>query len=281
MSMLEATETGIIQLMPRLKWPRISSPALSFPLHDHARAQVEQDEAQALSQIELAYEQNPGELAAIIVETIQTTGGDRYLRREFLHSLRRICDERDTLLIFDETRTGFGLTGQWWDFLHHDVVPDILIFGGMAQVAGVAATDRLDEGGPVLHDLANGRRIFTADLLDMARCRRIIDVIRDDSLLGNATNMGTYLLKLLAELPASHSEVSAVRGRGLLAAFDLPTTEERDRVVVGCFEEELLVAAAGPRSVRLTAALDVSADAVGRGVAQLEAGLRRAFNRRI
>ena len=67
--------------------------------------------------------------------------------------------------------------------------------------------------------------------------QRTIEIIRDHELLTNATNMGIYLAKLLNELHDNHPEVSNVRGRGVWAAFDLPSTEERDRMVWSCFEE--------------------------------------------
>ncbi len=280
MSMLEPTEAGVTQFMPRLKWPRVGSPAVSYPLHEAALARVEQEEAQVLAQIDAAYEQNPGEIAAILIETIQSHGGDRFLRAQFLAALRRVCDERESLLVFDETRTGFGVTGQWWDHQHHQVLPDLLIYGGAAQVSGVAATERLLECGPVFDDLDNGYPHLTANLIDVVRCRRLIEIIRDSDLLGNATNMGAYQRKLLGELSQSQPEVTAVRGRGTWAAFDLPTPEDRDRVLWACFEEELLLAPTGSRSLRMFGALDVTADAIGRGIAQLEAGVRRAFGRR-
>jgi L-lysine 6-transaminase len=133
----------------------------------------------------------------------------------------------------------------------------------------------------VLDPLVDEGQRFSGHLLDIVRCRRLIDVIVQEDLLGNSRSMGSYLLKLLHEVPKTFPEVGAVRGRGLCAAFDLPSLEVRDRVILGCFEEELLVRAAGERAVCLRPPIDVNADAIGRAVAQLEAGLRRTFNRKL
>jgi 4-aminobutyrate aminotransferase-like enzyme len=59
--------------------------------------------------------------------------------------LRRICDENDMLLIFDEVQSGMGVTGKNWCCQHFDVLPDLLVFGKKAQVCGVMAGPRLDE----------------------------------------------------------------------------------------------------------------------------------------
>jgi L-lysine 6-transaminase len=132
----------------------------------------------------------------------------------------------------------------------------------------------------VFDDLDNGYPHLTANLLDVVRCRRVIEIIRSDDLFANATNMGAYLRKLLGELSQIAPELNSVRGRGVWAAFDLPNREDRDRVLWACFEEELLLAPTGERSLRLLGPLDVSADAIGRAIAQLEAGVQRAYGRR-
>ncbi|OGR09188.1 MAG: hypothetical protein A2341_24425 [Deltaproteobacteria bacterium RIFOXYB12_FULL_58_9] len=280
---LSLTDVGgseVDQFVPRLKWPRVLNPVMTFPFDDAARFVVEEDESTALQQIDAAFQQFPGEIAAIVVETIQVPRGANFFRTEFLRALRHVCDQHECLLIFDETTTGYGLTGKWWDWQNHNVQPDLLIFGGNAQISGVAGTERLDEVGPILQKSGAGLQRFTGRLLDMARCQRIIEIIREHDLLANAYNMGGYLLKLLTDLPQPLPEVSAVRGRGLLTAFDLPNQEDRDRVVWSCFQEYILVGSVGTNTVCIRPPLDVNADTIGRAVAQLEAGIRRAFNRK-
>jgi L-lysine 6-transaminase len=61
---------------------------------------------------------NPDKVACIIIEPIQAEGGDNHFRDEFLLGLRKICDDNEILLIFDEVQTGIGITGKMWAFQH-------------------------------------------------------------------------------------------------------------------------------------------------------------------
>ena len=68
---------------------------------------------------------------AVLVEPIQGEGGVRVARDEYLAGLRRLCDERNLLLIFDEVQTGMGRTGTWFGYQHSGVAPDVLLLGKM------------------------------------------------------------------------------------------------------------------------------------------------------
>lgn len=264
---------------PKFSWPRVTNPKMTFPFNDVAKADVEQREAVALNEIDAAFNRYQDEIAAIIIEPIQGEGGDNYFRSEFFAKLRRICDERECLLILDEVQTGFGTTGRWWDWQHHNVQPDLMTFGKKTQVCGFAATDRIDEVDSVFKVPSRISSTFEGNLTDMVRCQRIIEVIQEDNLVSNAETMGKYLLKVLYEISKQIPEMTQVRGRGLWAAFDLPTPEERDRVHKACFANQLLVIGGGVRSIRLRPALDVDADAIGRCGAQLEDAIKKAYDR--
>jgi L-lysine 6-transaminase len=267
------------QFFPRIPWSRVTSPKMHFPFNEAARQETEALEAQALKEIDALFAAREDEIAAIIIEPIQCEGGDNYFRSEFLRTLRRIADERECLLIFDEVQTGFCATGKWWDWQNHGVKPDLMTFGKKTSVCGFAATARLDDVEGVFKVPSRISSTFEGNLVDMVRCERVIQIVVEEKLLDNVNTIGRYLQKVLLELQAAHSEVTNVRGRGLMAAFDMPSHEDRDRVIKACFEEELLVIPCGTRSVRMRPALDINADAVGRAAAQLEAGLRRAFNK--
>ncbi len=264
---------------PLWPWPRVTNPKMRFPFDKAAEADTLAAEKQSLKEIDEAFDKNPHDIAAIIIEPIQSEGGDNYFRSEFLRALRKVCDERECLLIFDEVQTGMGITGSWWDWQNHDVKPDLLTWGKKAQVCGFAATERIDEVDSVFKVASRISSTFEGNIVDMVRCQRIIEVIESDGLLDNARSMGKYQQKLLTELAASFPEISNVRGRGLLAAFDLPSTQERDKVVRSAFEEMLLILPCGTKSIRMRPALDVGADAIARCIAQLEAGFRRAYGR--
>lgn len=277
LSLTDSHDVRKTQYFPKFDWPRLSNPKLRFPFTEAALADVEEREMAALKELDAAFEQRQDQIAAVIIEPIQGEGGDNYFRSEFLRQLRKRCNEQEALLIFDEIQTGFGATGRWWDWQHHNVKPDIVVFGKKTQVCGFAATSRIDEIDSVFKVPSRISSTFEGSLVDMVRCQRIIEIIEEEDLLDNVASMGSYLLKLLHELAEGHRSLSNVRGRGLWAAMDLPTPDERDRLVQACFEEELLILPCGTHSVRVRPALDIEADALGRGVAQLEAGLRRAY----
>src|SRR5688500_18167734 len=115
---LTNTDPNKTDYYPKFAWPRIPSPMIRFPLDAH-RAYVEERERQAVRAAEIAFEKNKDDIAAIIIEPIQSEGGDHHFRPEFFRELRRLADEHEALLVFDEVQTGVGATGRWWQFQHH------------------------------------------------------------------------------------------------------------------------------------------------------------------
>src|SRR3990172_4427218 len=120
---------------PKFKWPRITNPAIKFPLNEKNLAEIKRLEAIAIQEIKQAIKENPDDIAALIIEPIQGEGGDNHFRKEFFVELRTICDENDILLIFDEVQTGIGLTGKMWAHQHF-VRPDLMAFGKKTHVCG-------------------------------------------------------------------------------------------------------------------------------------------------
>jgi len=194
------------------------------------------------------------EVAAIIIEPIQGEGGDNHFPVAFFKNLRRIADERECLLIFDEVQTGMGLTGKMWAYEHFDVVPDMMCFGKKTQVCGFCSTERIDE---VKHNVFNtsGRINSTwgGNIVDMVRFNYIVDAINREDLIADVSDVGSHLLWCLRSI----SEIDNVRGRGLMIAFDLPSSELRDRMVE-LLQENMLVLKCGSRSIRLRPALTFS-----------------------
>ena len=229
---LTNTDPVKIEHFPKFPWPRVSNPALRFPIDERVLEDVRRAEEQSLAEIRRAIAENPHDIAAIIIEPIQAEGGDHHFRPEFLRALRQIADESELLLIFDEVQTGFGTTGRWWCFEHFGVEPDLIAFGKKTQVCGVAATRRLDLVDSVFQVPSRINSTWGGNLVDMVRCRRIIEVVREDELLDNVTRVGRRLLhgieRLAERLPGL---VSNPRGRGFFLAFDLPDSATRDRAL--------------------------------------------------
>ncbi len=254
----------------KFNWPRIDNPKIIFPITESSLKDVAEREKAAIDQVKKALRDNLDDVCAIIIEPIQSEGGDNHFRAEFLQALRNIANEEEVMLIFDEVQNGVGLTGKFWAYQHFNVVPDILSFGKKMQTCGIIATNRVDE----IEDncfTTPGRINSTwgGNLADMVRATKILQIIEKDKLVENAHIMGAYLLNKLAEL-AQTKKISNVRGRGLQCAFDLPTTELRDELIKKALDNDLLILAAGKNSIRVRPALVIEQRHIDEAIEILE-----------
>lgn len=248
----------------KFPWPRISTPMLNFALPGSEQlADVIAKEKLAEKQICEVLAQNAADIAAIIIEPVQGEGGDNHFRPEFFQLLRRLCDENDVLLIFDEVQCGMGITGKNWCCQHAGVLPDLLVFGKKAQVCGVMAGPRLDEiADNVFRVPGRISSTWGGNFTDYVRSTHYLRIIEEEQLVANAAEKGREFLEGLKELSAKHVVLTAARGKGLMLAFNLPDTAKRDAFWKGCYELGLLVIRCGDRSIRLRPVLDVKADVI-------------------
>jgi L-lysine 6-transaminase len=275
---LTNTDPRKTDLFPKFDWPRISNPKLRFPLTAEVLADVEQAERRAVAEIEHALARTPHEVAALIIEPIQGEGGDNHFRAEFLAELRRLADEGDFLLIFDEVQTGFGTTGRWWCCEHFDVLPDIFAFGKKTQVCGICAGPRLDEVDSVFAVPSRINSTWGGNLADMVRCQRIVEIIEEGGLLENTRLVGQRLLRGFEDLTERfEGRVSNARGRGMFVAFDLPDQETRKRVRLQMREGGVLALASGERSIRFRPALNLTGEEADEALRRTEEALKVAL----
>ena len=258
------TEPMKVAYFPKFDWPRIENPYIRFPEAERL-AETEAAEARALAAIEAAVAADLDDIAGLIIEPIQGEGGDLHFRREFFEALRRLADEHEFLLIFDEVQTGVGMTGRMWCFEHFGVQPDILAFGKKTQVCGILASRRVDEVEDNVFRLPSRiNSTWGGNLVDMVRFGRYLEIIDEEDLIGNAARVGRVILQGLHDLAReTGGRMTAVRGRGLMCAFDLPDTKERDRFLARAYENRLLILGCGARSVRVRPNLSLTEDEAG------------------
>jgi L-lysine 6-transaminase len=249
---------------PKFDWPRIVNPKLSFPVTDDVLKDVKKMEEIAISQIKTAVKQYPGDIAALILEPIQGEGGDNHFRPEFIQTLRRLADEHEFLLIFDEIQSGVGITGKMWAGEHYGVEPDIIAFGKKTHVCGIIAGKRVDEvENNVFNESSRINSTFGGNLVDMVRCTRILEIIEEENLIAHTAQVGDVMLDGLESIAAESKEVvSNVRGKGLMVAFDLPDQSNRDRMLDSMFENGLLAMKSGDHSIRFRGMLDTPEEAI-------------------
>jgi L-lysine 6-transaminase len=274
---LTNTDPRKTDLFAKFKWPRVSNPCINFSLPEADReADVIGREKRSEEEIRQFIEERGTDIAAIIIEPIQGEGGDNHFREKFLKKLRQICDENEMLLIFDEVQTGLGTTGKTWCSQHFGVVPDLMAFGKKVQVCGVMAGPRLDEVEDNCFRLPSRlNSTWGGNYADMIRSTHFLRIIEKENLVENARVVGEYFVKSLRELQNEETLISAVRGRGLFIACDLPDPETRDEFWKGLFDRGLLVLKSGDRSIRFRPALDITTEVVDEAIGLLRAQCRQ------
>ena len=190
----------------------------------------------------------------LLIEPIRCSAGDIYLQKDFFKEIRKLCDETNIPLIFDEIQTGFCTTGKKWYFEHLDIIPDIIIFGKKTQVSGIMCQEKFAK----IFDKENRTRLdvtFNGDILDMIRSSYIIDAIVQEDLIRNAKMQGDKILKILKKHP---DVIINPRGIGLIIAFDCKSTLKRDIMIKEMYENNLLVNKTAKKTIRLRPNLTIS-----------------------
>lgn len=259
LSLTNTSDPRKYMYFPKFDWPRIDTPKMFFPLTEENVNKTKELEKKALDQIHQAIQNNPDEIACILLETIQAEGGDNFFTNEFHKELRRICDENEILLVLDEVQTGMGLTGKMWGYQNYDIIPDIIAFGKKTQVCGILANkEKLDQvPHNVFQESSRINSTFGGNYIDMIRFKLILEVIEKENLLENVRIQGEFLKSGLEKLQENHSNISNVRGMGLFCSFDLPSGAERDTVINTAFKNKLILLSCGDRTIRFRPHLNV------------------------
>ena len=262
---------------PKFDWPRISSPAITFPLEDNLE-KVQEAEKRSLQQIDLVIEKHGHDIACLIIEPIQGEGGDNHFRPEFLKELRKRADRHEFMLIFDEVQSGMGLTGQWWAWQNLGVEPDIFCFGKKSQVCGIACNRRVEEAEKnVFEESSRLNSTWGGNLTDMVRCTRYLEIMKEENILENVRARGKQLQDGLHRLAGSYSQVTNVRGQGLMCAFTLPDGTIRDSLIGKVMDKGAIVLPCGDESIRFRPPLNITEDQVSKALEILDSAMQEQF----
>ena len=198
--------------------------------------------------------------AAIILELFQGEGGVMPVDIDFLKEVRRICDEKDILMILDEVQTGYGRTGELFAYKLFGVVPDIMtlsksIAGGIPMGAVVAV-----EKAASLFTSGTHGSTFGGNPLACAAALVVIKEMTKDGFLQSVKDKGALLKDYLNKnLP----DTCKVKGEGLLIGVKTPY-QPKD-VSDACIKNHLLIVTAGNNSVRLYPPLNISDEELLKG----------------
>ena len=162
------------------------------------------------------FKNNRDEIAAVITEGIQGVGGIRVAADSFLRSIREHCDQSGALMIADSVQCGYGRTGNFFAHDYAGISADIYTMAkGMGNgfpVAGVLIAPHIKPKHGMLGTTFGGNPLACAAAL------AVLEVMRDENLMVNATTVGNYLMEQLRGIPS----LQQVRGRGLMIGFDVP-----------------------------------------------------------
>lgn len=207
---------------------------------------------------------------AILLEPIQGESGIKPATPEFLRGLRRLCDEKNLLLQYDEVQCGIGRTGHFCGFraIAPDVVPDSIswakgLAGGFPMGAMWARQPYQDVLGPGTHATT-----FGGTPLACSVALAVLERIEKDGLMANAKAMGDYFMQRLKTVPG----IKEVRGIGLMIGVELPV--ESKPVILKMAEQGLIGVVAGTHVIRFLPALTVIRAEVDEAVEKLAKALR-------
>ncbi|WP_339759108.1 aspartate aminotransferase family protein [Algoriphagus aquimarinus] len=198
------------------------------------------------------------ETAAVIVEPIQGEGGVVPAEKAYLEGLRKLCDEKGVLLIFDEIQCGIGRTGKWFAKDHFGVQPDIMTLakglGGGAPIGAILCNEKVASA----IEFGDHGTTFGGNPLVAASAIATIGVINDEELCKRATETSDWLRGKLAELIEKHDELESVRGLGLMLGVKMKSPGAP--LVKRLLEEGIVANATAVNILRLVPALNISRD---------------------
>ncbi|MFK7906767.1 MAG: aspartate aminotransferase family protein [Chitinophagales bacterium] len=193
-----------------------------------------------------------GDVCAVIIEGIQGIGGIQIPKPDFLVALSRLCKTHNVVLILDEIQSGYGRSGKFFAYQYADIQPDLItVAKGMGNgfpIGGVLIHPKFEAKYGLLGTTFGGNHLACAAGI------AVLDVLKQENLLENATKVGAYLMAKLQELEG----IKEVRGRGLMIGleFDYPIKDLRKQLL---FEEKLFTgSSSNPNGMRLLPPLNIT-----------------------
>jgi acetylornithine/N-succinyldiaminopimelate aminotransferase len=200
------------------------------------------------------------EVCAVMIEPIQGEGGINVATKEYLETIRQLCDEHGAMMILDVVQTGMGRTGKWFAYQHYDIEPDILTLakalgGGVAIGAMMAKQEVADKLVPGKH-----ASTFGGNCIACAAGIAVVEAIEEDNLLENAVQMGQYAKEKLERLKEKHNIIKEVRGIGLMIGVQLKSPG--GEIVDKCLAKGLRINCTNDTVLRFMAAMIVTKEQI-------------------
>ncbi|MBX7149672.1 aspartate aminotransferase family protein [bacterium] len=210
-----------------------------------------------LNDIESVKAQISANTCAILVEPIQGEGGVNLCTKEFLQSLRSLCDANKILLIFDEVQTGAGRTGYFTASEYFGVKPDIMTIAkalGSGVPIGVCLVNDIvaSIAKPGIH-----ASTFGGNALSAAVALETVNIVSAKTFLKDVRKRSDFLMEALRTMAGKYDVIKEVRGAGLMIGVELHS-EDGPRIQEYCFSKGILINIIQNKIIRLVPALIVS-----------------------
>jgi len=214
----------------------------------------------------------------IIIEPIQGESGIHVPPDGFLQDVRKLCDEKGILLIFDEIQTGLGRTGEMWACQHWDTVPDIMCLAkGIAGGLPMGATLVKPE---ILACVSKGEHssTFGGNPLSCSAGIATLQALTQDGLIENAAKMGKMLHDGLDKLKEKHSIIRQVRGKGLMIGVEMKFDVKQ--ILFDGISSGLLLLYSGRNILRFLPPLVISEEDISKTLESLDVLMTQEEKRR-
>lgn len=210
---------------------------------------------------------------AIILETIQGEGGIYPATPEFIKGIRKLCDDKDIILILDEIQCGMGRSGKMFAYEYYDIKPDILTVakavGCGVPVGAFLMNEKLANSSlvPGDHGTTYGGNPFAC-----AAIREVLKIFKEDEILKNVEEVAPYLEEKLEELVDKYDFLTGHRGKGLMQGLVFDTEKKAPGdVAKAALSNGLILITAGKDVIRFLPPLIVSKSDVDEMIKRLEA----------
>jgi len=206
--------------------------------------------------------------AFVILEPIQGESGINVAPDGFLQEVRKLCDEKEILLIFDEIQAGLGRTGRLWACEHWDTAPDIMCLAkGIAGGVPMGATLVKPE---ILSAMSKGEHssTFGGNPLSCAAGIAALKAITEDGLIENSERMGKIFREGLEKLKEKHTIIREIRGKGLMIGVELKF--EVRNILMNLIKEGVLMLYSGRNILRILPPLVISEEDIAKVLQTLD-----------
>lgn len=212
---------------------------------------------------------------AVVLEPVQGEGGVTAATAKFLQGVRKLCDENNALLIFDEVQSGMGRTGKLFSYMHYNIVPDILTtakaLGGGFPISAMITTE---EVAKTMEVGAHGTT-YGGNPLACAVGNAAFDIINTEEVLNGVEKRRELFVAHLNKLNDKYHIFSEIRGMGLLigAELDGKLLNRSKDILQASAVEGLMMLNAGTNVLRFTPSLIISEEEINSGMAKLETAI--------